>query len=116
MTDFDMPEMSQALNDVSNLPDASKALPPKNAAALEAARAKGWAEPTGYDYSKYVNAGLTEQAANGFPGHDAPQWTANAAKYEWKDEYGDIGPANADLEEMLFRSEYINRSGLKLNK
>jgi ATP-dependent RNA helicase DDX3X len=29
------------------------------------------------------------------------------------EEYGDIGPPNPELEEMLFHNEYINRVGIK---
>ncbi|KAL9013290.1 MAG: hypothetical protein Q9173_002001 [Seirophora scorigena] len=34
---------------------------------------------------------------------DMPEWAANARRYEWSDEFGDIGPSDEELERMLFR-------------
>lgn len=34
---------------------------------------------------------------------DVPEWAANARRYEWSDEYGDVGPSDEELERMLFR-------------
>ncbi|KAL9005763.1 MAG: hypothetical protein Q9188_001475 [Gyalolechia gomerana] len=33
----------------------------------------------------------------------APVWAANARRYEWSDEFGDIGPEDKELEDMLFK-------------
>lgn len=110
MDTFDTSEMGNALQDVTNVHD-------KKAEAAVAAREKGWAEPESYDYSKYSNTlPPLPKPSDDTPDLDLPEWAANAAKYEWKDEYGDVGPENPELEEMLFRSEYINRAGLKLGK
>jgi ATP-dependent RNA helicase DDX3X len=94
----------------------------RDPAAANAAREKGWVEPEQYDYAKYT-AGpplpkIEEEGsfeAAGEP-QDVPEWAHKAAKYEWKDEYGDVGPEIPELEEELFRSDFINRQGLKLNK
>lgn len=32
----------------------------------------------------------------------APEWYSTAAKYEWSDDYGDVGPSIPELEEQLF--------------
>ncbi|KAE8355115.1 P-loop containing nucleoside triphosphate hydrolase protein [Aspergillus coremiiformis] len=111
---FDVSSIGTALQDVTDAQNAKKA------EAASTAREKGWAKPEGYDYSKY-NAvpPLSKPGENTGPEQgqlpqEFPQWAANAAKYEWKDEYGDVGPANPELEEMLFRSEFINRTGLKI--
>ncbi|GAB1213842.1 hypothetical protein ATERTT37_002995 [Aspergillus terreus] len=93
----------------------------RDPAAANAAREKGWVEPEQYDYAKYT-AGpplpkIEEEGsfeAAGEP-QDVPEWAHKAAKYEWKDEYGDVGPEIPELEEELFRSDFINRQGLKLN-
>ena len=45
---------------------------------------------------------------------DVPLWASNAVKYEWRDEYGDIGPAQPELEKQLFRDRFTNRAGSKL--
>ncbi|QSS64054.1 DEAD-box protein [Histoplasma capsulatum] len=36
--------------------------------------------------------------------------------YEWKEEYGDVGPRNEELEKMLFHDEYLNRAGNKFDR
>ena len=42
-----------------------------------------------------------------------PDWAGEAAKYEWKAEYGDVGPADPRLEKMLFYSEHAVRKGVE---
>ncbi|KAF9889873.1 hypothetical protein FE257_006963 [Aspergillus nanangensis] len=113
MDSFDVSEMDNALKEVTTHVNN------KNAEAATAAREKGWGEPAEYDYTVY-NAGPLgpqpgeESTTTAHPTDDLPEWAASAAKYEWNDEYGDVGPENADLEKMLFRNEHINRTGLKL--
>lgn len=43
----------------------------------------------------------------------SPDWAGQAAKYEWKAEYGDVGPADPRLEKMLFYSEHAVRKGVE---
>ncbi|KAL4897535.1 P-loop containing nucleoside triphosphate hydrolase protein [Aspergillus ambiguus] len=106
---------------VADLGSALKDVTPnhnnKDPATAHVAREKGWVEPAGYDYSKYALPKIEEEGAPDFPQErqDVPEWAAKAAKYEWKDEYGDVGPEIPELEEELFRSDLINRQGLKLN-
>lgn len=45
-----------------------------------------------------------------------PIWASNAKKYEWSDEYGDVGPEFRDLELQLFHGEHINRTGIAFDK
>ena len=125
---FQVSSLKDALVDVSNALN-------KNTEASAIARQKGWVAPEDYNYEKYIHTtqekpteptefGTTvENVENGENGENgagpedsAPQWAANAAKYEWNDEYGDVGPKNPHLEEQLFRSEFINRTGLKIGK
>ncbi|KAI1960380.1 hypothetical protein LOZ58_004103 [Ophidiomyces ophidiicola] len=77
-----------------------------DAEAAALAREKGWAEPQRYDYAVY-----TTQPGDPSSDVNDSQWASNAVKYEWKDEYGDVGPRNEELEQMLFRDEYTNRAG-----
>lgn len=86
--------------------------------AASLARSKGWTAPETYDYTKYVtpDEAVAPQPLEVLDEGEVPEWAANALKYEWKDEYGDVGPENEELEEMLFRNEFINRTGLKINK
>ena len=43
-----------------------------------------------------------------------PQWAANAMRYEWSDDFGDVGPADPELEKMLFRADEKMEAGEKL--
>ena len=114
--------VSEALTDVTNtfppLPDKSE--------MMGKARERGWKEPTAYDYSRY--AADPTNAANAADAVDPTDtvgprevedeggvtfWGSAAAKYEWSDEYGDVGPRNPELEKMLFEGEYIQRSGVQ---
>ncbi|GLA10576.1 hypothetical protein AnigIFM62618_000173 [Aspergillus niger] len=108
MDSFDVSDMSTALkestsNQANNPTESSKA-----------AREKGWTTPKGYDYEKYTSTLPPLNQPQGDNQEQLPEWAAQAAKYEWKDEFGDVGPRNTELEEMLFRSEYTNRTGLKI--
>lgn len=111
MGSFDVNDMNDALE------DAAAQQGPMNADAAAVAREKGWTAPQGYDYSKYsTTVPPLEKPEVGEEVIDLPEWAAKAAKYEWKDEFGDIGPPNPELEDMLFRNDWINRSGMKLDK
>ncbi|KAL2219236.1 DEAD/DEAH box RNA helicase [Thermoascus aurantiacus ATCC 26904] len=103
---FDTTDMSNALNDVTNKKGNM------NIEAAAIAREKGWVPPQGYDYSKYTNATPLQKPVEG-DDQEEPEWAAKAAKYEWSEEFGDVGPPNPELEKMLFHNEYINRAGLK---
>ncbi|KAL7920827.1 P-loop containing nucleoside triphosphate hydrolase protein [Trichoderma austrokoningii] len=67
----------------------------------------GWVEPTAFDYTAMADA---ETAAN---------WDGNARVYQWKDEYGDVGPAFEELEVELFgdpESRRDRQTGLDFSK
>lgn len=113
ITDNEASASASAFDDVKDMSvavDEAAAHGPGNmnveAAAL--AREKGWAEPEKYDYSKYL--GDRPAAASGDDGEQIV-YGATAAKYEWKEEYGDVGPPNEELERMLFHNELTNRIG-----
>ncbi|PYH84840.1 putative DEAD/DEAH box RNA helicase [Aspergillus uvarum CBS 121591] len=108
MAEFNMSSLGTALDDVTNSQDN------KENDASNLARAKGWVAPESYDYDKYTAASAPDQPAGDSGDGQLPEWAANAAKYEWKDEYGDVGPEIPELEEQLFRNEFINRAGLKI--
>lgn len=80
---------------------------------VEQLRQAGWVEPVKYDYNTYNASGKDLQAAQAQ--EDAaplPAWAANATKYEWSDDYGDVGPAHPLLEEMLFGiEEHVTEGG-----
>ncbi|GIK01169.1 hypothetical protein Aspvir_005201 [Aspergillus viridinutans] len=107
MDSFDVTDMSNALKEVTDEKIN------KNVEASNLAREKGWVPPEQYDYAKY-NAGPAEKPEEVTEQSEIPEWAAKAAKYEWNDEFGDVGPPNKELEDMLFRNEFINRAGLKI--
>ena len=107
---FDMEEMGTNLTDITNV--ANNTAPAKNEEAHTLAREKGWVEPQKYDYGAYNASGRSVAAGEVSKGG----WSHNAEKYEWKEEYGDVGPPSEALEAQLFRSEFINRQGLKFDK
>ena len=55
------------------------------------AREAGWVEQTKFDYGAY-------QASGGRDG----EWFGESKRYEWKEEYGDVGPPVPELERTLF--------------
>ena len=113
MPAYDTGEMASALPDVTNGAVANGTGPVKNVEAAKEARDKGWVEPQEYDYSAAAAppAGVAQIGDQG-----APSWAHNAVKYEWKEDYGDVGPKIPELEEQLFRSEFLNRKGLKFDE
>jgi len=64
------------------------------------ARGAGWTEKTAFDYDQYNRTG-----------GDSHNWAGSAKKYEWKDEYGDVGPEVPELEQLLFGGEFQMRKG-----
>jgi ATP-dependent RNA helicase DDX3X len=107
---LDMKDVVTALNGVTKV--ANNLTPAKNKEAHALARDKGWVEPQEFDYDAYNASGKvtgTDQVVK-------DDWSHNAEKYEWKEEYGDVGPPSADLETQLFRSVFINRQGLKFDR
>lgn len=87
----------------------------QKAESTQRSREAGWVEPEKYDYDAY-NAGNNEarQAVDGTL--ELPTWAANATKYEWKDEYGEVGPAHPELEEMLFGKDFHVTEGKNREK
>ncbi|KAJ5624383.1 ATP-dependent RNA helicase ded1 [Penicillium lagena] len=69
--------------------------------AARAAQEAGWAKPTPFNYDIDTN--------------EVKEWAAVAPKYEWKDEFGEVGPPVPELEDQLFRNDYITRVGYKLD-
>ncbi len=91
--------------------------------AVEAAVTKknpqeaGWVPKQAYDYEIYNKSSkelFDEGLAPG--GLGADDWASNATKYEWDEEYGDVGPAFPELERQLFGSEFHMRTGIEFSK
>ena len=77
----------------------------QKAESTQRSRDAGWVEPEKYDYEAY-NARTNEARQADDGALELPSWAANATKYEWKDEYGEVGPAHPELEAMLFGKDY----------
>ena len=71
---------------------------------LEKARAAGWTETTAFNYDQFLRTG----------GNDG-DFQGAGQKYEWKDEYGDVGPEIPELEQILFGGEFQMRKGAHMN-
>lgn len=105
-----------ALSDVTNKVSNVQI---NNEAAKERVKEANWSIPQGFDYEKY-NAGPRDKTAPApetvEPEGEASSWAANAAKYEWNDEYGDIGPEHELLQKMLFGDEHQVQQGEKFSE
>lgn len=106
-------------DDAGALTDLTHSMQNANIKDLDAAkrsRDAGWTEPQEFDYDAYNEKKPSDEEKSGAAGSQSVPWAGSAAKYEWKEEYGDVGPRHEALEEMLFRNEYINRTGVQLEK
>lgn len=106
-----MSENGEALADVTN----KVANIQVNEEAIKRVRDAQWAKPQKFDYDAY-NAGPRDTgpsvpAASADADANAPSWAANASRYEWSEEYGDVAPRHEALEEMLFGDENQMKKG-----
>ncbi len=107
---FDATEMTAAVEGIAiaqaDTVDSDKQASDRKESA-DKARAHNWAPAVQYDYSVY-NANAPEARE---PTAGDPEWLHNAAKYEWCDEFGEVGPQNLNLEAQLYHHEFQMRSG-----
>lgn len=73
---------------------------------IEKAREAGWNDRIPFLYESVTGG----QAAPDETRDGAP-WLSDAVIYQWQDDFGDVGPPNAELEKMLFNDETLNRAG-----
>ncbi|KAF8249745.1 DEAD/DEAH box RNA helicase [Wilcoxina mikolae CBS 423.85] len=66
-----------------------------------------WIPRQAYDYEAYTATRDPELPRSEPYG----QWAASGARYEWKEEYGDVAPRDERLERMLFGDELDEPSG-----
>lgn len=71
----------------------------------------GWVEPQAYDYEAATARGYTNTGDV-----EGQTWAHNFKRYEWKDEYGDVGPEIPELEKELFQNETISRRGNRFSE
>lgn len=92
------------------LPATNGTGPVKDKEAYDRARAQGWAapEPTSYPADNVADS----QPMDGeFVDNPMEQWMHSAEKYEWKEEYGDVGPEIPELEAQLFNKNHKPQKG-----
>ena len=90
-----------------------------NEEAMKRVQEANWAAPLKYDYEAYNAAQKDERSAapaEGGESNNVPAWAANAAKYEWKEEYGEVGPKWKPLEDQLYGSEFKMQKGNEYSK
>lgn len=110
---FNTADMGNALADTTDAHDKEANTQAGDNAAR--AREQGWAEPEKYNYTAY-NASSREEREAVEAQHTLPDWASNAVKYEWKDEFGDIGPPHPELERQLFHEGTGTQSGKLFDK
>lgn len=103
-------DVQDALRDVTNNPEEfvtedenAQSPPDDNEKSYLGPREAGWTDPVPYGYDSYAD-------------RDFADWDGMAPRYEWNDEYGDIGPRNEDLEKQLFNDEFMPRAGLRFDE
>ena len=125
MSSFDTGEMEASLNEIDNNVNNTFRSGRLNEDALKLATQQGWVKPQAYAYTatqptvgqKEVEDNEAKDGADKpLSSIHAPNWAHDATRYEWKEEYGDVGPRSEKLEDELFRSEFINRRGEKFKK
>lgn len=134
MADLSVTGLAAALPEVTNGATPVFRSGRMNEEARKMAHQQGWVEPKAYTYA--TEPAAQKPATNGTDngddikedGHDTnngaqgdqsdhyPKWAHDAGRYEWKEEFGDVGPRSEKLEEELFNGKYINRAGDKFKK
>lgn len=82
----------------------------KLAEGLAKAQAAGWTNPIPMNNETVGSGAVPENKEI-----DEAPWLCNAAVYEFDDEYGDVGPRNEELEQLLFFGENLMKVGNKVN-
>ncbi|KAK5938612.1 hypothetical protein PMZ80_008802 [Knufia obscura] len=93
--------------------------PPRDEAKIQLVREKGWVEQQPFNYAATAAPPAPLEAASDdkpFNGEALPGWMSRASKYEWKDEYGDVGPRVPELEKELFGSELRAKKGINFDE
>lgn len=76
------------------------------------AREHGYTAPVPYDYSAYQDDGKGSDMLASATRAAAAQ----AARYEWKGEYGEVGPKIPELEAILFSDEFKYEAGTQRDR
>lgn len=107
----DDPALADVTNKVANVQFSED--------TIKRVREGGWVPPEKYNYDVLTADPRGKPPAAPEPDQlqgDLPDWAANASKYEWSDEYGDVGPTHDALEGMLFRDQHQVKTGDEFSK
>lgn len=122
MVGFEKPsaEFGNSLNGDTNGTEAVEStVPIRDEEKYKAAREAGWVQPQAYNYdAAMAKHGDTAQQSTTekIDVEDMPGWMHTAVKYEWREEYGDVGPEVSDLEAQLFKNDSRTRTGQFLDR
>ena len=116
MSDWETGPADEAapLENTTNVVKVMAAREPGDQEAAQHAAKKGWAKPTATKYNH--DEPETEPEFKDEVARGQPQYATNFAKYEWQEEYGEVGPEIPELEEALFRSQHRVQTGIKFNE
>ncbi len=90
--------------------------PPRDEVKAQLAREKGWVEQQNFNYGATIPPQNAPADMTFAGGDETPGWMHRARKYEWRDEYGDIGPEVPELATELFGSELRLKKGFHFNQ
>lgn len=113
-------DLGKALNEATNGTSASDNTGPvRDEEKYKQAREAGWVAPQAYNYEAATAKHGDEPASSSgeqVDDSDAPCWAHEAAKYEWQDDFGDVGPEVPELEAQLFKGDTRTKIGQHLEK
>ncbi|KAF1810943.1 putative DEAD/DEAH box RNA helicase [Eremomyces bilateralis CBS 781.70] len=78
----------------------------------------GWQDPTDYDYEAYKEgrAALLNPLESEQSERAERRWASSAVRYEWSDEFGDVGPADPEVEKALFDKLFMLGTGMNFDQ
>jgi ATP-dependent RNA helicase DDX3X len=111
-------KMSDAVNEIESTINPTQDSTENAVLAKESRnpQALGWAAKSAYDYDAYNKTTQQLRNEDEARGGNERSWASNAVRYEWNDEFGEIGPPLPELEKQLFGSEFHVRHGIEFEK
>lgn len=113
MTDWESTPATEGLTEMAS-DHTNKPGPPRDLEGAKKAQEKGWVEQTNIDYAAMSAPPAAPAALSAEV--PVPQWAHNAAKYEWREDFGDVAPAMPELEAELFGSELRLKKGIQFEQ
>lgn len=110
-------DLGTALKDATNGSGQGDTTGPlKDEEKCKQARDAGWAAPQAYNYAA-ASAKHGEQVETSSTAQvNQVSWAHEAERYEWQEDYGDVGPEVPELEAQLFKGDLRTKIGQHLDK